>query len=65
MTRPVTWKKPELDKALRSVAEAGLNVSGIEFDEKGFRLKIGADNDGQTAADDALENWRKKNAHQN
>ena len=65
MTKPVSFKKSDLDRALRSVAESGLSVRGIEFDENGFRLKLGADNDGSSEASKALENWRKKNAHQN
>lgn len=65
MNRPTLFKKRDLDRALQSVSDAGLSVSGIEFDEKGFRLRIGADNDGESEASKALNNWRKKNANPN
>ncbi len=63
MTKPAMFKKPDLDKALRSASEAGLCVSGIEFDGTGFRLKIGSDNDKDTNASKALDRWLGKNAN--
>ncbi len=61
MTRAASFRKADLDKALRCAQEAGLSVSGIEFDENGFKLQFGADNDKDTSASKALEGWLKGN----
>ncbi len=63
MSRTALFRKKDLDRALQCAAEAGLCVSGIEFDENGFRLQIGADNDKDTAASKALEEWVNSNAN--
>jgi len=63
MTKPALFRKKDLDRALQCAADAGLSVSGIEFDETGFKLQIGADNDKNTTATRALDDWLKGNAN--
>jgi hypothetical protein len=63
MTKPALFKKKDLDRALQCATEAGLAVSGIEFDESGFRLTIGSDNDTDSQASKALESWLSGNAN--
>ena len=61
MNRPARFRQRDLDRAIRSVKNAGLTIGGVEIDENGkITVKCAAET--PPPASDSFDAWKAKRA---